>query len=73
MTPPEVQRLATYIAKELKTAKRCAVYESELIRVWPRDDKRREAQVEKFAKEHGWRLRFYKEGLCAIFDKEPKP
>jgi hypothetical protein len=63
--------LASRIAKELKKAKHCAVYEPELTRVWPRNGKNREAQVAWFAAQHGWRLRFYKEGFCAIFDKAP--
>ena len=61
--------LASRIAKELKKAKHCAVYEPELTRVWPINGKRREAELVMFAKQHGWRLRFYKEGFCAIFDK----
>jgi len=62
--------LATLIEKELKNAKHYAVYEPELARVWP-DGKSREAQVASFAKKHGWRLRHYSHGFCAIFDKEP--
>ena len=34
--------LASRIAKELKKAKHCAVYEPELSRVWPHDGERRE-------------------------------
>jgi hypothetical protein len=63
--------LASRIAKELKEAKHYAVYEPELTRVWPRDGTRHEARIALFAKKHGWRLRFYKEGFCAIFDKAP--
>ncbi|PYL61733.1 MAG: hypothetical protein DMF24_06230 [Verrucomicrobia bacterium] len=63
--------LAGKISKELKKAVHCAVYETELARVWPRDGKTREAKIALFAKENGWRLRFYKDGLCAIFDREP--
>ncbi|MGE5207944.1 MAG: hypothetical protein ACM3KL_01295 [Alphaproteobacteria bacterium] len=63
--------LASRIAKELKKAKHYAVYEPELTRVWPPDGKMHEARVALFAKRNGWRLRFYKEGFCAIFDKEP--
>ena len=63
--------LASRIAKELKKAKHCAVYEPELTRVWPRNGKTREAKVALFAKQNGWRLRFYKEGFCGIFDKAP--
>jgi hypothetical protein len=63
--------LASQIAKELKQAKHCAVYEPELTRVWPLDGNMHEANVALFAKRNGWRLRFYKEGFCAIFDKAP--
>jgi hypothetical protein len=62
--------LATRIAKELKSAKHCAVYEPELARVWPHGEDR-QTQIASFAKKHGWRLRHYSDGFCAIFDKEP--
>ena len=62
--------LAARIAKELKSAKHCAVYEPDLARVWP-DEGKREAQVASFANKRGWRLRYYSHGFCAIFDKEP--
>jgi len=42
-----------------------------LIRVWPLDEPEREAKIAKFAKEYGFRLRFYRMGMCAIFDKWP--
>jgi hypothetical protein len=61
--------LANQIAKELKKAKHCAVYEPELTRIWPENGKPREAEVARFAEQHGFRLGFYKEGFCAIFDK----
>jgi len=64
-----MQILANQIAKELRKAKHCAVYEPELARVWPVNGKSREAKVALFAQQNGWRLRFYKEGFCAIFDK----
>ena len=63
--------LASRIAKELKKANHCAVYEPELTRVWPDNGDTRQAKVASFAKHHGWRLRFYKDGFCAIFDKAP--
>jgi hypothetical protein len=62
--------LASRIAQELKKAKHCAVYEPDLSRVGPNDGKPREAQIASFAKLNGWRLRFYKDGFCAIFDKD---
>ena len=67
-----MQTLAKEIAKELKNAKHCAVYEPELTRVWPVDGESREAKVALFARQNGLRLRFYKEGFCAIFDKPPR-
>ena len=63
--------LASRIAKELRKANHCAVYEPELTRVWPDNGDTRQVKVASFAKQHGWRLRFYKEGFCAIFDKAP--
>jgi len=62
--------LANQIAKELKSAKHCAVYEPHLARVWP-DQENREAQIASFAQKHGWRLRHYSHGFFAIFDKDP--
>jgi hypothetical protein len=64
-----MQKLLRQIKRELKTAKHCAVYEEELSRVWP-DGNQRESKVVRFAGDNGFRLRFYRDGLCAIFDKE---
>ena len=47
----------------------CAVYEKELQRVWPITEKNRKAKIEQFAREHGFRLAYYKQGLCAIFEE----
>jgi hypothetical protein len=63
-----MRKLASHIQKELEIAKHCGVYEAELSRVWP-SKKDREAKIKAFARKHGWRLRFYREGLCAIFDR----
>ena len=49
-----------------------AVYEDELKRLWPLNQKEREAKIAQFAEEYGFRLRFYRKGLCAIFDKWPR-
>jgi hypothetical protein len=67
-----MQKLATQIKRELKTAKHCAVYEEGLIRVWPPDGRPSEAEIARFAHVHGWRLRYYSDGFCAIFDKKPQ-
>lgn len=66
-----MKTLASKIATELAKASHCAVYEPDLSRVWPHNGVGRETQVAEFAKQHGWRVRFYKDGFCAIFDKAP--
>ena len=66
-----MKMLASQIERELQAGgwKHCAIYEHELIRVWPLDEPERETKIAKFAKEYGFRLRFYRMGMCAIFDK----
>ena len=66
-----MRTLLRQIKRELKTAKHCAVYAEELTRVWP-DGNQREPKVARFAEDHGFRLRFYHDDLCAMFDKEPR-
>ena len=66
-----MRELVRQIKRELKTAKHCAIYEQELSRVWPDEGKQREGQIAQSAQDHGFRLQFYRDGLCAIFDKEP--
>jgi hypothetical protein len=51
--------------------KHCAIYEDELQRLWPLDQKNRKGKIAAFAKKYGFRLRFYSKGLGAIFDKWP--
>ena len=65
-----MRKLVQQIKRELKTAKHCAIYEEELSRVWPDVGNQRETQIAQFVEEHGFRLRFYRDALCAIFDKE---
>jgi hypothetical protein len=50
----------------------CAVYEKELQRVWPLNEKDRKTKIEQFAKEHGFRLAYYRHGFCAIFEELPR-
>jgi hypothetical protein len=66
-----MRQLLQQINRELKIAKHCAIYDEELRRVWPDDGNHRELKVARFAKDNGFRLRFYREGLCAIFDRVP--
>jgi hypothetical protein len=49
----------------------CAIYENDLQYICPRKDKDRKKKLRKFAEQYGFRLRFYLEGVCAIFDKRP--
>ncbi len=73
--PATLKTLASQIDRELQIGERkhCVVYERELKRLWPLDEKDREAQIAQFAKKYGFRLRLYRKGLCAIFDKWPRP
>jgi hypothetical protein len=70
-----MKTLASQIDRELQVGewKHCVVYERELRRLWPLDEKDREAKITQFAKKYGFRLRFYSKGRCAIFDKWPRP
>jgi hypothetical protein len=68
-----VKILATLIRRGLKLETgnygHCAVYEDELQRVWPITEENRKAKIEQFAKEQGFRLVYYKPGLCAMFEE----
>jgi hypothetical protein len=70
-----MKRLAERIQRELETETarigHCAIYEDELQRLWPLNTENRKHKIEQFAKEHGFNLSFYQQGLCAIFEKEP--
>jgi hypothetical protein len=50
----------------------CALFENDLKHICPRDDKDRRKKLAEFAAQYGFRLRFYCEGLFAIFGK-PTP
>jgi hypothetical protein len=66
-----MKMLARQIKCELNTKTgHCAIYEEELQRIWPLSEEDRKGKIEKFAKEYGFQLSFYKQGLCAIFEKE---
>ena len=69
-----MEMLASRIERDLQLGewKQCAVYEDELKRVWPLNEKERETKIAQFAKQYGFRLRFYRKGMCAIFDKWPQ-
>jgi hypothetical protein len=69
--------LARRIRRRLRVQTRrlghCAIYESELQRIWPLNEEKRKAKIAQFAKEYGFHLSFYKQGLCAIFEKDLPP
>jgi hypothetical protein len=67
-----MQKLARIIATDLDRNGHSAIYLSEMARVWP-DTKTREKKMVQFAESHHWRLRYYKHGFVAIFDKAPPP
>jgi hypothetical protein len=60
-------RLSSMVANQ---APYCAIHEEELQQCWPLDLQKREAEIERFAKQYGFRLRFSKRGLCAIFQED---
>jgi len=66
-----MRRVPRQIKRELKTAKHWAICEEELSRVWSADGNQCERKIARFAEDNGFRLRFYRDGLCAIFDRDP--
>ncbi len=69
-----MKTLAQQIKRELKTQTaeigHCAIYENELQRLWPLNEENRKHKIEQFANEYGFKLSFYRKGLCAIFQKD---
>jgi hypothetical protein len=43
-----------------------------LQRIWQLNEENRKAKIAQFTKEYGFKLSFYKQGLCAIFDEDAK-
>jgi hypothetical protein len=70
-----MRKLANLIETELKKEGVCAVYNSQLARVWPRNISlgKRKQQIKHFAKQHELAVTFYDVGLCAIFEKAHAP
>src|SRR6266576_3429494 len=70
-----MRKLGDLIETELKKHEVCAVYNSELARVWPKriSETKRKQAIERFAKQHALAVTFYDVGLCAIFEKPHAP
>ena len=66
-----MRKLANRIETELKQQEVCAVYNSELERVWPKtiSPDRRKKEIKRFADKHRLNVTFYDVGLCAVFEK----
>lgn len=66
-----MRKLANRIETELKEQDICAVYNSELARVWPTtiSPETRKKKIKRFADEHQLNVTFYDVGLCAVFEK----
>ena len=69
-----MRKLASLIENELKKEEICAVYNSELARVWPQTitPEERKKGIKRFADRHQLAVTFYDVGLCAIFEKARK-
>ena len=70
-----MRKLATLIETELKRQEICALYDSQLTRVWPRrmSTGKRKQRIKRFARQHELAVTFYDVGLCAIFEKAQAP
>ncbi|HLW34857.1 MAG TPA: hypothetical protein VKS98_04280 [Chthoniobacterales bacterium] len=66
-----MRKLANRIETELKEQEVCAVYNSELARVWPKTigPEKRKKEIKRFADKHDLEVTFYDVGLCAVFEK----
>ena len=66
-----MRKLANRIETELKEQDVCAVYNSELARVWPAtiSPEKRKKEIKRFADKHHLDVTFYDVGLCAVFEK----
>jgi hypothetical protein len=66
-----MRKLAARIETELKEQEVCAVYNSELARVWPKNisPEKRMKEIKRFAEQHELAVTFYDVGLCAVFEK----
>jgi len=64
------KRIKRELERETSKIGHCAIYENELQRLWPIDEENRKQKIAHFANENGFKLSFYKAGLCAIFERK---
>lgn len=66
-----MRKLANLIENELKRQEICAVYNSELARVFPKTIslEKRKKEIKRFADKLRLAVTFYDVGLCAVFEK----
>ena len=64
------KRIRRELERESPKTEHCIVYENELQRLWPIDEKNRKQRIAHFANQNGFKLTFYKPGLCAIFERK---
>ena len=58
------KRIRRELENEIVKVGHCAIYEDELQRLWPIDEENRKQKIAHFANENGFKLSFYRRGLC---------
>ena len=64
------KRIRRELERETPGTGHCVVYENELQRLWPIDEQHRRHKIAHFANQNGFKLTFYKQGFCAIFERK---
>ena len=64
------KRIRRELDSETANIAHCIIYENELQRLWPIDAENRKQKIAHFANDNGFKLSFYKQGLCAIFERK---
>jgi hypothetical protein len=64
------KRIRRELERETPEIAHCLIFENELQRLWPIDEKNRKQKIAHFANKNGFKLSFYKQGLCAIFERK---
>jgi hypothetical protein len=68
----DMETLAKQIERQMHGVwKHCMIRDVCLESIFPTHEPDREEKIAQFATKHGFRLRFFRQGMCAIFDKWP--